>query len=557
MGNTASGNKGCFIKPKKAWRLLKTADEGNVTAYIFGVSGSGKTTLVSRYLGTRKYMVVDAGGIRPDDLVVESSNARKIIVIDNLHELSWGDVDTVREQIIELIRREDVWVILVGRCPVPPWLSAVRFQEGFYVVDSKLLMFSLEDIKKYAEYAGFSINEAQVQRMYYETTGLPLAVEMCHIKYMEMAYTSEITDDMYNDFSRRVEDEMCNYLEYHVYDNWDVEMQEFLMEISVVDEFTTKQAEMITGRSDSELLIERAKWLGNFMTSRMDKDGNTQYQLQFHMRVSMRRRLKRKYEKERIRGLYENAGLFYRLNGDIRKALEMYENAGVTERIVSILVDNARHAANSGYYYDLKKYYLELPDHVIEKSPELMCGMSMLQSLLLNPDESERWYDRLKLYADENQGSARKNAKGLLLYLDIGLPHRGSVDVLKLLKSAYTMVFNKEVRIQEWSVTSNLPSMMNGGKDFCEWSKRDRELASKVGRIVEFVLGKYGKGLVNLALAESFLERAEIIMKWQLLRQRAECRRKQEEKSSSALLLMVYWRGCICRTESHRRLLRF
>ena len=440
--------------------------------------------------------------------MIEVSNARKIIVIDNLHELSWGDVDTVREQIIELIRREDVWVILVGRCPVPPWLSAVRFQEGFYVVDSKLLMFSLEDIKKYAEYAGFSMNEAQVQRLYYETTGLPLAVEMCHIKYMEMACTSKMTDDMYNDFSRRVEDEMCNYLEYHVYDNWDVEMQEFLMEISVVDEFTTKQAEMITGRSDSELLIERAKWLGNFMTSRVDKDGNTQYQLQFYMRVSMRRRLKRKYEKERIRGLYENAGLFYRLNGDIRKALEMYENAGVTERIVSILVDNARHAANSGYYYDLKKYYLELPDHVIEKSPELMCGMSMLQSLLLNPDESERWYDRLKLYADENQGSARKNAKGLLLYLDIGLPHRGSVDVLKLLKSAYTMVFNKEVRIQEWSVTSNLPSMMNGGKDFCEWSKRDRELASKVGRIVEFVLGKYGKGLVNLALAESFLEKS-------------------------------------------------
>lgn len=557
MGEAATGNKGYYIKPKKAWRLLRTADDENVTSYIYGVSGSGKTTLVSRYLGTRKYMLVDAGGIRPDDLVIEVSNARKIIVIDNLHELSWGDVDTVREQIIELIRREDVWVILVGRCPVPPWLSAVRFQEGFYVVDSKLLMFSLEDIKKYAEYAGFSMNEAQVQRLYYETTGLPLAVEMCHIKYMEMACTSKMTDDMYNDFSRRVEDEMCNYLEYHVYDNWDVEMQEFLMGISVVDEFTTKQAEMITGRSDSELLIERAKWLGNFMTSRVDKDGNTQYQLQFYMRVSMRRRLKRKYEKERIRGLYENAGLFYRLNGDIRKALEMYENAGVKERIVSILVDNARHAANSGYYYDLKKYYLELPDHVIEKSPELMCGMSMLQSLLLNPDESERWYDRLKLYADENQGSARKNAKGLLLYLDIGLPHRGSVDVLKLLKSAYTMVFNKEVRIQEWSVTSNLPSMMNGGKDFCEWSKRDRELASKVGRIVEFVLGKYGKGLVNLALAESFLEKSgdnyEVATLAAKGRMQAEAGGKIEQCFVADGILAC----CICRTESHRRLLRF
>ena len=48
---------------------------------------------------------------------------------------------------------------------------------------------------------------------------------------------------------------------------------------------------------------------------------------------------------------------------------------------------------------------------------------------------------------------------------------------------------------------------MNGGKDFCEWSKHDRELAKSIGKIVEFVLGKYGKGLVNLALAESFFEK--------------------------------------------------
>ena len=69
------------------------------------------------------------------------------------------------------------------------------------------------------------------------------------------------------------------------------------------------------------------------------------------------------------------------------------------------------------------------------------------------------------------------------------------------------MMFNKEIRLPEFSVTSNLPSQMNGGKDFCEWSKKDRELAANVGKIVEFVLGRYGKGLVNIALAESFLEK--------------------------------------------------
>ena len=49
--------------------------------------------------------------------------------------------------------------------------------------------------------------------------------------------------------------------------------------------------------------------------------------------------------------------------------------------------------------------------------------------------------------------------------------------------------------------------MMNGGKDFCEWSRKDRELAVSLGKIIEFVLGKYGKGLVPLALAESYLEK--------------------------------------------------
>ena len=507
MEDTASGSKGCYLKLKKAWRLLKTADEENVTAYLYGVSGSGKTTMVERYLGKRSCIWIDAASVSGEDLCIRQSTGRKIVVIDNIHELSWGDVQDIRAQITDLIKREDVWVILIGRCPVPPWLSAVRFQEGFYVIDSQLLMFGRDDIEKYANCVGFEMTKAQLDRMYMETTGLPLGVEMCNGIYKEMGFSGGMTDGQYDEFSRRVVEEMCNYLEYHVYDNWDIEMQEFLMEISIVDEFTTKQAEMVTGRSDSEMLTERAKWLGNFMTSRVDGEGETIYQLQFHMRISMRRRLARKYDKERVHDLYENAGLYYRLKGDIKLALDMFENAAATERIVSILVDNARRAPNSGYYYDLKKYYLALPESAVLKSPELMCGMSMLQSLLLDPDESERWYDELKKYIDKSQGSAKKNARSLLLYLDIALPHRGSVDVLRIIKAAYTMIFKKEIRLPEFSVTSNLPSQMNGGKDFCEWSKKDRELAAKVGKIVEFVLGRYGKGLVNTALAESFLEK--------------------------------------------------
>ncbi len=69
-----------------------------------------------------------------------------------------------------------------------------------------------------------------------------------------------------------------------------------------------------------------------------------------------------------------------------------------------MLIENARTAPNNGYYYQLKKYYLKLSDEKIRTSPELMMGMSMLQSLLLDIEESEHWYQELEQYAKEHSG---------------------------------------------------------------------------------------------------------------------------------------------------------
>ena len=125
----------------------------------------------------------------------------------------------------------------------------------------------------------------------------------------------------------------------------------------------------------------------------------------------------------------------------------------------------------------------------------------------MNEKQSEYWYDLLKKQAQKLSGSAKREANSRLLYLDIGLPHRGTVHMVDILKHAGTLLRDRKVVLPEFSLTSNLPSQMSGGKDFCEWSKKDKELAASIGKLVEKVLGKYGKGLVSLALAESFLEK--------------------------------------------------
>ena len=85
------------------------------------------------------------------------------------------------------------------------------------------------------------------------------------------------------------------------------------MEISIVDRFHVRLAEMITGRKDVEALLNRICWLGNFMHEERGANGHdeeTVYELRAAMRISMQRRLKRKYSKDRIRALYENCLLY-------------------------------------------------------------------------------------------------------------------------------------------------------------------------------------------------------------------------------------------------------
>lgn len=298
MNGNPSIEKGDYIKPKKAWRLLKTADDENVTAYIFGVSGTGKSELITHYLGKRKYNLFHAGEITAEDLEIPEGTARKIVVIDDIHELTWEEDDELRNAIFNLIIREDIWMILAGRCPVPPWLSTLRFREGFYIIDESMLIMDMPSILKYIELTQMVLTEEQKKRLARETYGMPFALSVATTMYYELGYENGLSDPEYDEYSRKVTEQMWNYLEFHVYDNWDIQMQDFLMKISIVDTFTIRLAEMITGANDAENLIEHARWMGNFLDEQMGANGEKIYKLRDHMRLSMLRRMNRKYTKE-------------------------------------------------------------------------------------------------------------------------------------------------------------------------------------------------------------------------------------------------------------------
>ena len=177
----------CYIKPIKAWKLMKAADEENMTTYIYGVTGSGKTSLVKHYMIRQKetYDLFDAETLCAEELKLPSVKTRRIVVIDNLHRLAWENDEKLREAVLALIRREDIWLILSGRCPVLPWMSDARFREGFYVIDEELLFFSPKDVKRFTKAADIILTEEMERRLVGLFRGYPLAWYMLYQRIRE------------------------------------------------------------------------------------------------------------------------------------------------------------------------------------------------------------------------------------------------------------------------------------------------------------------------------------------------------------------------------------
>lgn len=138
----------------------------------------------------------------------------------------------------------------------------------------------------------------------------------------------------------------------------------------------------------------------------------------------------------------------------------------------------------------------------------------MLYSLALNATESERWYAVLQEYAaDHPDPEEHRLAESWLVYLDISLPHRGSTNLIEVLDEAARKIQTERLVMPEFSVTGGQPSVINGSKDFCDWTRDDQTMAFQLEKHVGEVLGPYSKGLVSIGLAESLFEKGGNIYK--------------------------------------------
>jgi len=480
-----------YIKPKNAWKKLTAAYDIMQPVCICGATGFGKTELAKRFLGKKPYDRISCAEC--PDIDTDAFPASGIAVIDDLHMLSDSEKQT---RIAKLLNKGNSWIILLCRSKIPSWLMQSCIELGMMIISENDLRLSPADMFGYFSEMGIDISPDEVSALCRKCDGNALIIKYCAAKLAEGMHLGDELD-------REVMTHFMEYLNVAVIPGWDTAVTDLLMKMSVVDSFTVPMAEKITGDPYAFRILKQAEECGNFI----ERQGDTLV-IRKILLMALRERAVRTFGTEKYNSLMLKAGVWYEANGRDGEAFEIYKKCGSYGHIRDLLISNARKHIGVGYYFEMRKYYFQLDEADIEKSPVLMSAMSMLYSSMMDGEKAEYWYGRLKEYSKKAVGTERREAMSRLVYLDIGLPHRGIAGVLDVIKSV-PLLFDKGIGLPEFSVTSNMPSVMNGGKDFCEWSLKDRELARTVGKLVERVLGAYGKGLCSVSLGESLYEKAE------------------------------------------------
>lgn len=318
-----------------------------------------------------------------------------------------------------------MWLVLAGRCPLPSWLTGPYVNGRLSVIPEEDLRLSEKEIAQLYLSWGVQLPRNLLEkRIIPLVEGNPLGARLLAV---EMSRGSSYTEELMNDLTRK----FYEYLNQAIYSEWPEEIREMMMQLSLLEHFTIQQAEEMTGRSDVNRLLAQAAEMGNLFSF---KDGG--YTLRPAVINSMRLRMETVCDRVRENELLRRAGTICEKEGNIPRALKLYQDGQCEKEIYALLIDNARRYPGGGYYYELTPAYLALPEEEVRSSPDLIAARSMLYSLALNATESERWYAVLQEYAadhpdpEEHRLAESLFEKGGNIYKVLELANRGLMETM-------------------------------------------------------------------------------------------------------------------------------
>lgn len=278
-------------------------------------------------------------------------------------------------------------LILMTRQNPPLPLARLRAYNELNELHTADLRFTEEEVRSFLQMAlPFALSDGVVEQLTARTEGWPAGLRLVALAVQRMQEQPEV--EQYLTTFSGSHRPILEYLVSDVFNAQPEDIQEFLLQTSILDQLTGPLCDALTGRDDSTLVLERLERANLFITPVTEAGAERWYRYHALFVEAMRHHARRRLGQQQLETLARKASDWFEQHNMLPEATEAalyardYEAAAaLIERIIAPrLVQNEFHT--------LRRWMEQLPVPVLEAFPTIC--MTFATAILFTSDRHAR-----------------------------------------------------------------------------------------------------------------------------------------------------------------------
>jgi LuxR family maltose regulon positive regulatory protein len=294
-----------------------------------------------------------------------------VLVIDDLHELRSPDGLLWLERALTRVPPK-LQVVLSSRKDPGLGLHRLRLTGGLVEIRGDDLRFSLEEAGRLLEAAGIALPDTAVARLHERTEGWAAGLRLAAISLAAHPDRERFVTE-FSGSERTV----AAYLLAEVLGHEPAEVRDLLLRTSILDRVSGPLADVLTGGSGSERILQQLEEANAFVSS---VDAGRSWFRYHHLFADLLRLELRRVAPAAIRPLHRAAADWYEQHADMVEAIRHAQAAGDWQIAARMVADSYVSLVFDGRLATLQSLLDAFPDDAADTDPEL--ALAFAEALL-------------------------------------------------------------------------------------------------------------------------------------------------------------------------------
>jgi LuxR family maltose regulon positive regulatory protein len=394
------------------WLSLGPSDDDPGRFFAYFIAALQK---VDADLGREIEGVLRSGQLPPAEIInttlindILELEGRFLLVLDDFHVIQDRFIFQVLENLITNLP-QSLHLALVTREDPPLPLAQLRAHNRLTEIRARDLRFTRRDVDCFLnETMGLSLSEADLAILEDKTEGWIVGLQLAGLSVQGLENPSGFIASLSGEHRF-----ILSYLTEQVLSQQPEEVQQFLLQTSILDKLNGDLCNAITGRSDARTLLE-SLYNANLFLIPLDDEG--QWYRYHHLFADLLRNLQRALEGDKITELHRRASHWYTQAGMASEAIEHALAAEDYEVTVVLLENHALGMIMQGYAKTVNGWARALPDEWASQSPRTNLAFAWMYVLRGAYAQASQYLEQLQsTLADFHEKDASIRAEWLVL----------------------------------------------------------------------------------------------------------------------------------------------